>query len=201
MPPSDLRLCWSGQANCYCQLLAEGACQVGESFSCGSPYIVVHRLLLLLLVRGFSEKTESELPGKVSLIQQLSPALEKAHLYGMDLKIISAALSHIIVARWVSVLKDKPVEEPFRMTLLSAPLTGTDLFGVVQPSMQDDLHQDPRAQSQSSHWKPQNSETKIRPRPWPFPSFRLPVMCAEILHQVHLYMAMYVAYNVSVYII
>ncbi|PJE78337.1 hypothetical protein CI610_02733 [invertebrate metagenome] len=51
-------------------------------------------------------------------------------------------LVNVLLARRFSVLKNRPVDEPYRSRLLTAPFSGSTLFGGSLPSVQKDLKED-----------------------------------------------------------
>ncbi|XP_069142249.1 uncharacterized protein [Argopecten irradians] len=51
-------------------------------------------------------------------------------------------LANVLLARRFSVFKNRPVEEPYRSRLLTAPFSGSSLFGGTLPSVQKDLKED-----------------------------------------------------------
>ena len=53
-----------------------------------------------------------------------------------------SSLVNVLLARRFSVLKNRPVDEPYRSRLLTAPFSGTTLFGGALPSVQKDLKGD-----------------------------------------------------------
>ena len=53
-----------------------------------------------------------------------------------------SSLVNVVLARRFSVLKNRPVDEPYRSRLLTAPFSGPTLFGGALPSVQKDLKED-----------------------------------------------------------
>lgn len=88
-----------------------------------------------------ANKTLVELPHKVTLMDSLSKALDKAHQDMMAINL--ACMSNLILSRRVNVLSNLNITQPYRDRLLSAPLTGPKLFGTTLTSVQEDMSKDP----------------------------------------------------------
>lgn len=91
-----------------------------------------------------SSRSEESLPDKTKLLAELSKAMNRAHMDGTAL--ILAVLADFILARRASVLKPRlAIGEPFISDLMTAPLSGSEMFGGVLSSVMDRVNNDKSA--------------------------------------------------------
>ncbi|PJE78316.1 hypothetical protein CI610_02750 [invertebrate metagenome] len=91
-----------------------------------------------------SSHSEESLPNKTKLLAELSKAMNRAHMDGTAL--ILAVLADFVLARRAAVLKPRlAVGEPFISDLMTAPLSGSEMFGGILTSVMDRVNNDKAA--------------------------------------------------------